>query len=369
MMFAENGKISLRQMQALLLLDCFGTAMLFLPAEMARLEGRACWLTALICGVAFALLSLLLTTAITRIHRRYPDGTLVEWCRGSFGRFFGNLLLLGLGAKLLLDGAAELRLFSALLCRMMLPATPLWVIAAVLLLVSGALAAQGLEGRGRAAEILLLFTALPLLLLWLAVAFSAEYGRILPLALPSWAGIRAGLPAMSIVFQGLLFLYFLPPELKKPQKMRRAVLHSTLLSAGMAAVAVFLSLAAYGATFLAEKPLPTLQMMERVSVSGIFLARQDILLLWFWFAAISIFLSGTIFFGASLGQGMRHPGARHRRFWRLGVMLALFAAALLPQELLLFWRNRLSPWGNGLYFLLLPLFFLLAARKGGEADA
>lgn len=368
-MFAENGKISLRQMQALLLLDCFGTAVLFLPAAFAQLSGRACWLLALVCGGCFALLSLLLTTAIIRIGKRYPDGMLVEWCRGGFGRFFGNLLLLGLGVKLLLDGAAELRSFGEILCRMMLPATPLWMIVLVILAVSDILAAQGLEGRGRAAEILLLFTAIPLVLIWLAVACSAEYGRMLPLSLPAWAEIRAGLPAMSVVLQGLLFLYFIPPYLKKPQKMRRAVLHSTLLSAGIAAAAVLLSLAAYGVEILAEKPLPALQMMERVGFSGIFLTRQDIVLLWFWFASVCMFLSGTIFFGSLLGLRMLHQGDCRSRYGRLAVLVLLFAAALLPQEFLLFWRNRLSPWGNGIYFLLLPLLLLLAARKGGKENA
>lgn len=44
MMFAENRKISIRQLQMLLLLDCFGTAVLFLPAELAEISGRGCFL-------------------------------------------------------------------------------------------------------------------------------------------------------------------------------------------------------------------------------------------------------------------------------------------------------------------------------------
>lgn len=368
-MFAENGKISLRQLQVLLLLDCFGTALLFLPARLAQLEGNACWLTALFCGIAFALLSLLLTTAITSMGKRFPDGTLVEWCRESYGSFFGNLFLFGLGIKLLLDGAVQLRQISEILCCLMLPATPLWVIILVVLLVSGALAAQGLEGRGRAAELLLLFVFLPLLLLWIAVAISAEYARVLPLALPSAAGLKQGFSAMSIVFQGLVFLYFVLPDLQKPQKMRRAVLHSSLLTAGGVTVVVFLSLAAYGTDILAQKALPALQMMERVSISGIFLTRQDILLLWFWFASGSIFLSGTIFFGASLGMRMLRQGNRYCRYWRAGLLLLLFGAAFLPKGILRFWQEQAAPWSNLLYLLLLPLFFLLTAKKGGEENA
>lgn len=44
MMFAENRKISIRQLQMLLLLDCFGTAVLFLPAELAEIAAEGAFL-------------------------------------------------------------------------------------------------------------------------------------------------------------------------------------------------------------------------------------------------------------------------------------------------------------------------------------
>ena len=62
-MFAENGKISLRQLQVLLLLDSFGTAVLFLPSELAQVSGRSCWIVALVGGLIFVLASFLLVKA------------------------------------------------------------------------------------------------------------------------------------------------------------------------------------------------------------------------------------------------------------------------------------------------------------------
>lgn len=169
-MFAENRKISLRQLQAMLLLDFFGTAVLFLPGEMAKAGGRGCWLLAGVCGLVFAVLSLLLTF----LGKKMPEGTAVEWCRTLLGPLFGNLVLLGLGAKLFCDGALELRIFSEIIRRTMLPATPVWVLTLVVLLIAGALAAQGMECRGRTAEILFFLVSVPLLVVLLAVAFSAE---------------------------------------------------------------------------------------------------------------------------------------------------------------------------------------------------
>ena len=128
MMFAENRKISIRQLQMLLLLDCFGTAVLFLPAELAEISGRGCFFAALLGGLGVSAASLLLTA----VGRRMPNGTVVDWCRSVCGNGIGTILLLGLAGKLLLDGMLELRIFSEIICRFMLPATPVWVLSLVL---------------------------------------------------------------------------------------------------------------------------------------------------------------------------------------------------------------------------------------------
>ena len=177
MMFAENRKISIRQLQVLLLLDCFGTAVLFLPAELAEISGRGCFFAALLGGLGVSAASLLLTA----VGRRMPDGTVVDWCRSVCGNGIGTILLLGLVGKLLLDGMLELRIFSEIICRFMLPATPVWVLSLVLLLVAGALAAHGNGMSGQNGGILFFLVAIPLLLVLLAVAASTQYARVLRL--------------------------------------------------------------------------------------------------------------------------------------------------------------------------------------------
>lgn len=365
-MFAENRKISLRQLQALLLLDCFGTTVLFLPAELARLSGKACWVVALLSGVVFAVLSLLLTS----VGKRLPQGTVVDWCRGCFGNFFGAIVLIGLAMKLLLDGMLELRMFSEIVCRSMLPTTPVWAISLVVLAVAGSLAAQGTECRGRMAEILFFLVAIPLAVILLAVAISSKYHRILPLELPSVSEIGSGIAAMSIVFQGLTFLYFIYPDLKRPARSRSAVLKSSALTGLVVTAMVFLCLAVYGEGILSEKLLPSLQMMERVSFTGVFLTRQDVLLLWFWMASVSVFLSGTLFFGSLLGVQMFRQQETKRKTWLWVWLGAVFAASFLPENLSTAYhlRMRLAPFFNLIYLVIVPFVLLLFAGKGGKAD-
>lgn len=365
-MFAENRKISLRQLQALLLLDCFGTTVLFLPAELARLSGKACWVVALLSGVVFAVLSLLLTS----VGKRLPQGTVVDWCRGCFGNFFGAIVLIGLAMKLLLDGMLELRMFSEIVCRSMLPTTPVWAISLVVLAVAGSLAAQGTECLGRMAEILFFLVAIPLAVILLAVAISSKYHRILPLELPSVSEIGSGIAAMSIVFQGLTFLYFIYPDLKRPARSRSAVLKSSALTGLVVTAMVFLCLAVYGEGILSEKLLPSLQMMERVSFTGVFLTRQDVLLLWFWMASVSVFLSGTLFFGSLLGVQMFRQQETKRKTWLWVWLAAVFAASFLPENLSTAYhlRMRLAPFFNLIYLVIVPFVLLLFAGKGGKAD-
>ena len=363
-MFAENRKISIRQLQVLLLLDCFGTAVLFLPAELAKISGRGCFFAALLGGLGVSVVSFLLTA----VGKRMPDGTVVDWCRDSFGNVLGTVILLGLAGKLLFDGMLELRIFSEIICRFMLPATPVWVLSLVLLLVAGSLAAQGTECRGRTAEILFFLVAIPLVLVLLAVAVSTRYARVLPFALPSVSGIGAGLAEMSIVFQGLIFLYFIYPDLKKPVGF--AVWKSCLLTTAVVTVIVFLCLANYGEGMLAEKLLPALQMLERVSFTGVFLTRQDVLLLWFWMASAVLFLSGVVFFGSLLGTQLCRQAEKKRKIWLWVVLAALFALSFLPESLAAAQRLRLvvSPWLNLAYLVGLPVLLLLCGRKGGEKD-
>ena len=356
-MFAENRKISLRQLQAMLLLDFFGTAVLFLPGEMAKAGGRGCWLLAGVCGLVFAVLSLLLTF----LGKKMPEGTAVEWCR-----------TLGLGAKLFCDGALELRIFSEIIRRTMLPATPVWVLTLVVLLIAGALAAQGMECRGRTAEILFFLVSVPLLVVLLAVAFSAEYGRVLPLEPPAAEGWKDAFASLGVLFQGLAFLYFIIPDLKKPQKMQRAVLAAGVHAALLFATLTFLSLAVYGEVMLKQKLLPTLQMLERVSFTGIFLTRQDVLLLWFWIASVSVFLSGTLFFSSLMGVRMAGQTEAKRKNWLYAALAVLFLLSFLPEDMAQAheFRLRASLWLNGFYLLVLPalLLFLAAVRKkGGKA--
>lgn len=364
-MFSENQKISPRQAAALLLVEFLGTPLLFLPSRLAEIAGRQCW-QIMAMG---ALAALAVTPVLTSLGKREPGWTAVEWFRSVFGYVLGGLLSLGLGAKLLLDGAMELRIFAEVLRRMMLPYTPLSLLLGGIFLLSLLAARRGVESRARAAEILLLLVWAPLLILLAAAAFSVGQPYFLPLALPTAEEVWQGLAVTQPLYQPMIFLLFLPPFLAAPRKTGRSV-WKAMAAAGLLFTGItFLCLAVYGPASLSQKAFASLQVMERVSMNGIFLTRQDLFLLWFWMAAVFLFLSGSLFFGGVFLQRLTAAGEKGRKwgFWLFG--LGLLAAAFLPPDLewAYAFRNRIQPLLSGVYLALFPAVFLVkswAAERG-----
>lgn len=356
-MFSENQKISPRQASALLLMEFLGTPLLFLPSRLAQIGGRQCWQ---IMAVG-ALAALAVTPILTALGRREPGWTAVEWFRSVFGYGLGGLLSLGLGWKLLVDGAIELRIFAEVIRRMMLPYTPLPLLLGGIFLLSFLAARRGVECRARAAEILILLVWVPLLILLAAAAFSVGQPYFLPLAMPTAKELWQGLAVTQPLYQPMLFLLFLPPFLAEPKKAGRSVWKAMFCAGVLFTGITLLCLAVYGPVSLSQKAFASLQVMERVSMNGIFLTRQDLFLLWFWMAAVFLYLSGSLFFGGIFLQRLTGKGEKGRRigFWVFG--LALLAVSFLPPDMewAYAFRNKVQPIFSGVYLALFPSVFLI----------
>lgn len=355
-MFAENHKISVRQLESMLLLYYFSTAVLFLPSEAASSAGNSCWIVTILWGVA----SSLLVVFLLYLGGRHPSYTAVEWYEYSFGRVLGTILAFGLAGKLVFDGAMELRLFCDIISSSMLPRTPLWLLILLTLFLCSITAAHGAECSARAAEILFFVVFVPLVLVLIFVAISSGYHRVLPIEMPSLHELKEGVPFFGQLFQGIGIFLFMFPYLEKRQHLKRRMWLICLLATAALGIVVFLSLAVYGVDVLSEKMLPTLQMMERVSFSGIFLGRQDLFLLWFWMVTTFLFVAILIFFGVDLCTRVFKSRKQQRNRWLMLWCPLIFIVALFPKDMAtVYWiRLRVAPWLNGIFFILLPIIML-----------
>ncbi len=352
-MFSDNQKISLRQLQALLFLYFWGTPALLLPAELAGESGRGCWVVMLLGGLAATVFSLV----ITILWKWEPSWTGVEWLRRLCGSALGSVLAIGFAGKIALDAIVEARVFAEVLRSTVLPHTPLWLVVGVLLLLCVFAVLGGMEGQARTAEILFFFVFVPLVLVLLTAALSAEHAYYLPLEMPTAGQIYKGAAVIQPLFQGMIFLFFLSPFLQRPKQAGKSVFGVCLCITLLMTVTVFLCLTVYGVDTLTRKLFPTLQLMERVGFSGIYLGRQDVLLLWFWMASVFLYLSGALFFGSvCCGRIFRQKETIWRKWLWVWLPLIL-VGTLLPRDIASAYafRNGIQPYVSAVYVGILPL--------------
>ena len=285
---------------------------------------------------------------------------MVEWLRNTFGSVLGSVLAVFIAGKIAVDAMLEVRIFTEILRSTMLPNTPLWLMVGTLLALSAFGVARGIEGQARGAEILFFFVFPPFVLLLFAVALTAGEAYFLPVELPKLDGLRRGAAFVQPLFQAMIFLLFLPPFLEKPEKGRKSLFAVCLLTTFLMTAATFLCLTVYGAEALSHKIFPTVQVMERVRFSGIFLGRQDILLLWFWMVSAFLYVSGALFFGSVCCVRLCRQRGQGRRYWLLLWVPLLFIGAMIPQDLAAAYdfRNKIQPIFSALTTALLPLLVL-----------
>lgn len=364
-MFADNQRISIRQIQALILVNLLGTTVLFLPAQMAEQAGYAAWLVVLLWGLLFAFL----TKGLTVLGKRRPSFTVVEWCRFAFGKVLGSVVAVAIGVKIIFDIAMELRIYIEVLCRTMFFEAQLWMPMLALLVVCVLAAIQGIEARGRSAEICVFIVVIPLIVYLILIAMPMDFWRVLPIRMPTISQVQKSLPTMLLPFQGLTFLFFVFPHMKQPKHGIKGVFTASAMMVLIYTAMVFLCLAAYGDEILKIKVYPTLQLLGRVSFSGIFLSRQDVMLLWFWTVSSFTFVSMMLYCVTNLcTRTCGQIGEKKRKYWVLACGVFVFMLALFPEDLSTAyrWREKFSPWTNAILLFVLPWFFLLMDSVKGR---
>ncbi len=162
----EKGKISSLQMGIIMYPTILATAILLVPAITAQYAERDMWISPI-----WASFSGFLTVYIAyRLHKLYPNETIIEYSKHIVGRIPGKVLgLLFLFFYLHVAGIV-IREYGEFVAGNFLPRTPLYVIAGSMVLVCAFNVRGGVEVMGRSAQIfvpivLFLFTCLVILLI------------------------------------------------------------------------------------------------------------------------------------------------------------------------------------------------------------
>lgn len=361
-MFSHNGKISVRQVEILLILQMFNTMILILPKIAVAQVGRNGYILPIIA----ILFGLIYTFCIIGLTKMFPGDTLVEFMPKILPSFIAYIIIIVFAIKVIVMTGLEIRMFGEMIAKVLLPRTPLSVIILAMLLAVAYLVKSGAEATGRMAEILMYFVFSPLFIVFVLIAGEADYRQIMPFFQTDAVSIGRGAFLVSLSFMPIEFMLMMTGVMKRPEKATRATIVAIIVVAILEAIIILLTIATIGIVEVDHQIWPVLTLMQSSGIEN-----QEILMMSGWIFSIFMYISSGLYFSSLIGS-------RCFRFQRENVFVLplipiIYFIAVYPNSLIQAYDYYVRfQYYFGIWFLVpIPLILLLIAkgrRLGHEAQ-
>ena len=358
-MFSENKKISIGQINRLLILDIFGVSSLLLPGLLANSVGKD-GIFSMITAAGFAVFYVWLLGKILK----QIQGSYYTFLKEQLGEWIGDFVMIFYLFFFLLMGAFLLYLLGGMIRTWLLPQGSYQGIYGLLLLLAGYGSYKGIETRARIYEILFWFLGIPLFLMLFLAAKDVQTDYWTPIVSSGFLEFGKGTLYAILFFLPLGFLCFLKPHCNHSEKMcsgaRKVILIVTLLN-----IAVYLILLGnFQVNTTAVLKYPIITLMSMIKFPGGFVERLDTFMTAIWFFSVFALLNTGVYYSSSiLKELFREKKTQY------GLFVVLIVEFFMARWFLIY------PQGISIYFsylvylglpfmVLLPLLLYISTRFG-----
>lgn len=347
-MFADNARISHRQLFRQIVLGLIGIYTLAIPVfpEVSGRQGILCLLTVMAVYILFFIYFIRIKTVMQN-PRRY------------MGKIFGSIFVFLYMSWLWFMGVYLLLTTARITDRFLIEGSVYWIVIVLAGIVTYLGSHQGLERRGRMAEVcfpVFLFILAGMLCLGILRMKSYYLGELGDLTLHGW------LKGSYQVFCAFLPFTFLPVALgnvKKPGETGKVMRGALFLVTGILMLCLLLLQGSFGIGGYEHSRYPMVEFMAGIRIPGDFLERVDI----FWVAAVMFSmlfaLGGVFFYNHELL--VRTDMEKGAPFLATGVVAAALICEKAQVSPELFWK--ITGWFYGPLFLLLLIYAGFAGKK------
>jgi len=353
----EKGKISAFQMAVVMYPTIISTAILLLPRISSQHAAQDFWLSPIWASAA----GFLAVYLVYRLHRRYPQQTLIEYGEHILGPVFGKLLGFAYLFYLLHINAIILREYGEFVAGTFLRLTPLVVIIVCMVFVCMAAVRGGIEVLGRTAELFgpAVTILLIIIILLLLPELHPEY--VLPIMDRGIGPSLKGAVAPMIWFSEFWLVSFFFPFLSDPQQALRWSMISVVTVALSMAITNLTALMVFG-NMMQHLTYPVMSAAGYITVGGFFEHLESIVMA-IWVAGTFLKVS-TFYYALTLGTAQWLKLGDYRPLvLPLGWLLALFALWVSPNLIQLSYSMATTlPYYLMFFQLFLPAVLLLVAH-------
>lgn len=353
MKFAENNRISHRQLYRQMILTFLAPFLVCLPGKNGIQGMNGFW------GIVLAVSVLILYVFILlRVTSGYSD--MVRFLGSFWGRIAGVFFLV----YIIFTAVYILKILEQIIPRWLLMGIPSGWISFLVIVVCSIGTEKGIQRRGRMAEIsggLLLAGVLLMMVLCLGqirvdyLQEMAEAERI------SGAAVVQGGYLFLCGFSGVGLLPFIMRDVVRPGSVGKTIIGAILTVSGILAGVLVLLPAVFGWNRLLTEEYPILPLLAGAALPGNILARFDVLWMGFLLYGLLFALGSLFYYGHQVVEKC-HLGTA--KYWMAALVFGLSLLEVSGIAVRTFYRNYLETiFVPGLLFIQVLLLFCGQKRK------
>ncbi len=364
MIFA-NDKISLRQMQILIILDAFSTGMIIIPRRLAIYGKQDGYIVIMIA----TLIAMFYMYLIMSVGKLFPNDNFVTYTKRVLTKPLAYIISLGFVLKIIINLTSELRLYSEVINDTILFKTPVIVISISMLLVSMYCASKGIETRARISEILIVLVVIFMALIISLLTFKADFSNLKPFFNVQPKELAIGSIKSVGAFIGIEYGLLIYPFLRNKKNARKSAIIAVFFHGILLTIISILCITRFEYINLQRQLYPVLELINTIELPGTFIERQDSIVISFWIIGVFTTMSAGLFFSCILLKNIFKKGS-HFTYISICALIVLFLSTTTDTIAEIFFTIEFISLGLNLFYsLVLPLLiiFLAKVRKVGVA--
>ncbi|WP_379141247.1 endospore germination permease [Paenibacillus sp. sgz500992] len=322
-----NLKISGMQVFWLIFSMNLGMTLVMTITPSLQADKQDAWISIVLAGC----IALLIAVLVTQVARLFPGKSLIEYSELILGTWIGKLVIMIYLVQWYTILPIVLRQFTDLVNIMLLPETPKEsIILLMVLLITYATYAGGIEGIARCSEFLGPIIMIMVLLVLLANGNNIHWKHILPVYADSGIKeiMRGSLAPASYLGHSVEYLMF-ASFLRQPRKEGRYAVWAVLVANFMVLITTIMIIVILGVNVSPNMWYPFFAMTQKISLFG-FVDNFDAVPVVIWISSVFIKLAVYLFlvsYGTAQFLKVRN--------WKLMIWFiapVMFAFALIPQN-------------------------------------
>lgn len=357
MIFA-NDKISLRQMQILIILDAFSTGMILLPRRLALLGNQDGYIIIILT----TFIAMFYMYLIMSVGKMFPNDNFVNYTSRVLSKPISYLISLGFVLKIIINLTSELRLYSEVINDSLLFKTPIIFISISMLIVSIYCASKGIETRARISEILIIIVFGFMILVTALLLFKANFSNLKPFFKIEPKKLLLGSVKSINAFIGIEYGLLIYPFLRDKKNARRSAISAVFVQGLILTLVTILCITRFEFFNLQRQLYPVLELINTIELPGTFIERQDSFVISFWIIGVFTTISAGLFFASILLKDMFKKGT-HLNYIFICASIILFLSTTTDTIAEVFFTiENISLALNLFYSFIFPTIIICCAK-------